>query len=90
MSLIPALVPELLKFFRLNRVKKLFRLFLETAPVYKKLNRLISKTGFRVTGFLLYASLFDQYIPCWATTVSYKIFMTPGTHVVLQMILFPG
>ena len=38
-------------------LKKLFRMFLEIAPLYKKQNRLISRTGFLIStkrGFLLY------------------------------------
>ena len=36
--------------------KKLFRLFLEIAPLFKKQNRLIFKTGF----LIFYAKLFDR------------------------------
>ena len=35
--------------------KKLFRLSLEIAPLYKKQNRLILKTSFLINGFLLYS-----------------------------------
>ena len=42
------------KKFLMYQFKKFLRLFLEIASLYKKQNRLISKTGLLINGFLLY------------------------------------
>ena len=39
--------------FLMYQFKKLFRLFLEIAPMYKKQNKLISKTGVLISRLLL-------------------------------------
>ena len=52
---LPPKIGSLVETFLLSpSLKKLFRLFLDIAPLYKKQNRLIFKTGFLISGFLLY------------------------------------